>query len=432
MHRSDSHQHQGSSRGLSIAVFCAMAIIALVLYSRVESGVNLLGGDNILVGILLSAFAGAISLFGYLLARNSGRVQSSGLWQLIEGLSALIPPAVIAMCLLPVSAEARPWILIAFLVVGFFAIVSLTNVELSDGQPHKFHQREYLFDRGLGQPFLATIDVVTPETNLPRRRRRDNFRDNSRVDSRDDDTARGRSHLAQVDNRTNDRLAVGVAAQTAAPPAPVVDGKLQQQISRFTATNGDDRVEAIWSVHFDQQQKRTVVHVPFSPAFANRPNVECSVVDGDGVTLKVAEVHPYGVRIEARRSQMDRAADVTIGFHASAKPSSARTGASTGRRPVVGNEFTTTVEDAGRATTDAIANVGRGLTDSVSQTASSLGQRASKIKRAVTGTDPVFSLGNPVEKVRQSVERISRTTGPHNPPGEFPADPGSNSSSSPN
>lgn len=409
MHREDTYQRPGSHRGFAISIFCAMAIVALVLFSQNQTGRLFDGADNVFVGILLSAFCGAVSLFAYLLSRNSGRVQSSGFWQLIEGMSALVPPAVIAMCILPVSAEARPWILFAVLAVGCIGLVSLSNIEFADGRTHKFHRREYLFDRGLGQPFLSTIDVADPVTDLPHRRQRSRTR-RGEVDHRDEydeRELRGSSGLRSTRNQGSG----GNLAQSATPPTPTVDGTLKQQISRFTARNGDDKVEAIWSVHFDRDQKRTVVHVPFSPAFASRPTVECSLVEGDGVTLKVAEVHPYGVRIEARRSKTDVALDATIGFQASAKATARSRGPVT--RPVVGSEFATSVAAS-------VADAGRSVTGAVSQTASSLAQGVSQgatrvARRAVSGTDPVFSLGNPAETT-QSGERISRTTGPHNPP----------------
>ena len=360
-----------SHRGLSIAIWCGLAIAGLVLYSRSQSGLALSGANNVVVGCLLAAFAGAVSLFAWVLSRQSRRVQESGVWQIIEGMSTLMPPAVIAMAILPVSAEIRPWVLGLILIAGSFGLIFLSDIEFTNGRTHRFHRREFLFDRGQGNSFLEKIDVVEPVTDLAYRRRE------------------------RVETDRNTQTAAAATPQPAPPTAsPVVNGKLQQQISRFLARNGEDRVDGVWNVHFDLDQKRTVVHVPFSPAFSTRPNVECSLVDGDGVTLKVAEVHPYGVRLEARRSQTDRPADVTISFNAAAKPAS--------------------------------RNRNHSSTFSVAPSSANVG--ASSVARTVAASaDSEFSLGNPADDVNQSVDRISRTTGPHNPPRRSPLEPGSNS-----
>jgi hypothetical protein len=359
-----------SNRGLSISIWCGLAIVALVLFSRSQSGLALTGANSIVIGCLLAGFAGAVSLFAWVLSRQGGRVRESGVWQLIEGMSTLVPPAVIAMAILPLAAEMRLWVLGLVLAVGCCGLIFLSDIEFTDGRTHKFHRREYLFDRGHGEPFLQSIDVVEPSTDLQCRRPQ------TRADS---------ERLKQPADRIPPAPAV---------TAPVVDGQLKQQISRFIAHNGDDRVEATWHVHFDLDQKRTVVHVPFSPAFSTRPSVECSLIDGAEVTLKVAEVHPYGVRIEARRSQTDQPADLTIGFRASAK---------SGSKNPMGRPTAFSVEESERST------------------------QPDTTQKVASNVDPAYSMGNPAETVRQSGDRISSTTGPHNPPGRATLDPGSNS-----
>ena len=73
-----------------------------------------------------------------------------------------------------------------------------------------------------------------------------------------------------------------------------------------------------------QEGKRAHLHVPFSPPLEGLPEVECEAISDDSVRCKVAVRQPYGIRIEARRSDASVALHTDVGFAAVYTPPSRR------------------------------------------------------------------------------------------------------------
>jgi len=101
---------------------------------------------------------------------------------------------------------------------------------------------------------------------------------------------------------------------------PLGDVKME----RLKDDLGGEMIEGTIRVFFEVGQKRAHLHVPFSPPLAGLPEVECEAVSDDSVRCKVAVRQPYGIRIEARRSEASRALNTDIGFAAVYTPAARR------------------------------------------------------------------------------------------------------------
>jgi len=84
--------------------------------------------------------------------------------------------------------------------------------------------------------------------------------------------------------------------------------------------DGCDVVEGGFRVEFAPGQRLVAVHVPFSPALAAVPEIECEPIDGDAeVRVRVTSIQAYGLRIEVMRgSGFEQQQKVELGYFASA------------------------------------------------------------------------------------------------------------------
>lgn len=105
-----------------------------------------------------------------------------------------------------------------------------------------------------------------------------------------------------------------------AKTSPLNDVKME----RLKDEVGGEMIEGTIRVFFEVGQKRAHLHVPFTPPLAGLPEVECEAVSDDSVRCKVAVRQPYGIRIEARRSDASSALHTDIGFAAVYTPSPRR------------------------------------------------------------------------------------------------------------
>ena len=110
------------------------------------------------------------------------------------------------------------------------------------------------------------------------------------------------------------------AMSPTARTSPLNDVKME----RLKDELGGEMIDGTIRVFFEVGQKRAHLHVPFSPPLAGLPEVECEAISDDSVRCKVAVRQPYGIRIEARRSDASRALNTDIGFAAVYTPSPRR------------------------------------------------------------------------------------------------------------
>ena len=102
-------------------------------------------------------------------------------------------------------------------------------------------------------------------------------------------------------------------------PTGVVDGfsdpTVNQQIIRRRTDGGHDTLEALLRLEFAADQRELSIHLPIQPAFEGSPQVDCEPLDDTDITLKVAAIHAYGVRIEAKRAgDLEEPASIPIGI----------------------------------------------------------------------------------------------------------------------
>ena len=128
----------------------------------------------------------------------------------------------------------------------------------------------------------------------------------------------------EAEDEQDENLAGGLAVQSAMSPtartSPLNDVKLE----RLKDEHGGEMIQGTIRVFFEVGQKRAHLHVPFSPPLPGLPEVECEAVSDDSVRCKVAVRQPYGIRIEARRSDASQALHTDIGFAAVYTPSARR------------------------------------------------------------------------------------------------------------
>lgn len=76
-----------------------------------------------------------------------------------------------------------------------------------------------------------------------------------------------------------------------------------QELIRATDAEGSDVLfGSVWA-EFSAGERDAVVHVAFCPAFSGAPTVDVEQTDGPDARIKVAQVIPTGVRVEARLRQ---------------------------------------------------------------------------------------------------------------------------------
>lgn len=91
--------------------------------------------------------------------------------------------------------------------------------------------------------------------------------------------------------------------------------------------DGQDVMDVTARLEFPPGVKQVAWHLPISPAMSAAPDVECEPLDEADVELSVGAVYPYGLRIDARRSDVESALTTTIGLQATAPQTAGRAAA---------------------------------------------------------------------------------------------------------
>ncbi len=128
----------------------------------------------------------------------------------------------------------------------------------------------------------------------------------------------------EVDDDHDADLSDDAVVQSAMSPTRETTPLSDVKMERLKDELGGEMIDGTIRVFFEVGQKRAHLHVPISPPLAGLPEVECEAVSDDSVRCKVAVRQPYGIRIEARRSDASQALDTDIGFAAVYTPSARR------------------------------------------------------------------------------------------------------------
>lgn len=110
-------------------------------------------------------------------------------------------------------------------------------------------------------------------------------------------------------------------------PHPAEVAETVQWMSRSTLDEGE-AAEGGCRAEFEAGQKVATIHIPFSPAFAAVPEMECEPLDHSDVTIKVAARQAYGVRLEvSRQGDCESPLSVAVGWSAFAESAAERSAA---------------------------------------------------------------------------------------------------------
>lgn len=103
-----------------------------------------------------------------------------------------------------------------------------------------------------------------------------------------------------------------------APPAwPAED--ISQQLTRSTAADGSDVLSGWLRLDFAPGQRMGNLHVAFCPPFASTPELSAVQLDGPEARIKVAQLLPYGARLDLKLLTIsEAAAKVMVRFSARA------------------------------------------------------------------------------------------------------------------
>lgn len=77
--------------------------------------------------------------------------------------------------------------------------------------------------------------------------------------------------------------------------------ELVQHWERRRDLDGNEFIEGSFQVTLAEQEQRRLVHIPVHPPLSNQRNAWAEVVDGEGVTVELDAVLPYGLRLIVRR-----------------------------------------------------------------------------------------------------------------------------------
>jgi hypothetical protein len=107
------------------------------------------------------------------------------------------------------------------------------------------------------------------------------------------------------------RLSVGTedesvpAHETVPPPEAIrfqqAAPNVFQRIERGQEPDGREWLEGTVRVDFLRNQKTSIVHIPFWPAFHVRPDVNSELLEGPQLTIETKTVERWGIRLELTR-----------------------------------------------------------------------------------------------------------------------------------
>jgi len=100
------------------------------------------------------------------------------------------------------------------------------------------------------------------------------------------------------------------SSAVAAPHFPPED--VSQQLTRSCTEDGRDLCHGWIRASFDQGQRQQIVHLAFCPPFQSCPELSTSLVDGQMVEVKHAQLMPYGARVELKRDRSMKESSVAL------------------------------------------------------------------------------------------------------------------------
>lgn len=269
------------------AIWSVEIIIAAVLLSRRLAG----GFASPLNGWMACAAATVAVFFSVVAFLGSRRLRRGAVADGLAVFATLVPPFTIALPLLPLGATVAVWYLVGLFSLSVMALLSCVVTERSEAE----------------RSAAVQIDKVTSPSGRE-------------LDSTETSSLEA-ALIASADELLNERLLNPESISLVLPEMESdsadaeSDSHVSQWLKRGRSPEGGEFIEGGMTIRFSSGQSHAVAHLPFQPALAGIPEVECEVLDNASVRLKVAARQAYGIRIEARRSgETSEEATAQIGF----------------------------------------------------------------------------------------------------------------------
>ncbi len=243
---------------LAIGIWSGLTIIAVVVLSRKLNGAFEQQPHD-LAACLIAFFAMTLGVIANILFQLTKRTATNPASSIVAGVITLVPPIVLGVALLSShSSNTAVTFLVTLFVLASAVVVVAGEKSIQMRPPTQ----------------MGTIRLLSHESD------------------------------------------VASLGQTTSPEVSL-DETVSQWMTRKALSTGDDRLEGAIKVHLDARQRQANIHIPFSPPFSIPPQIDCDVLNDCPVRLKVRAVHPFGARIELRRSAATQTEEtVEVGFRA--------------------------------------------------------------------------------------------------------------------
>ena len=261
------------NRQAAVLIWSSLIVVAVLLLSRRVTG----GIDGVSAAwpcVVVSSLMTLLSSAGWMLFRQRASVEQSLRSVQIAAAVAWLPTCLSGIALLPSDSPlARGWL---------FGIAALSAVGLALTHMSPTRQRE------------AKAEVRKPEDghSCPSRL--------EPVTSEMGKSAHPPSDLSVFDPVDEERT----------------DEATTQWMTRQALPDGVDQIEGAIRVPFLSGQKAASIHIPFSPAFAAVPQVECEIVGDEPARWKLSVVYAYGMRVDLKRESSDGEAEIELSYSA--------------------------------------------------------------------------------------------------------------------
>lgn len=244
-------------RSFSKSLWTGLIVIATVICSRRLSGQFSQSLPDLEACVAVT-FAVMTSLLAYVLYWSTGRSHQEYKPLILVGVVTLIPPFALGLALQPNPSTVAISYLVSLFFLAGMAIFAMGEMIVARPQPNS-------------RDFHPTLPAQNGSVPLQS------------------------SQLEAIKNTGEFR----------SEPTTENDPLVTQWFKRSVSEKFQEHIEGEITVVMASGQKLAVVHVPFVPPLAARPQIECRVDNGSPVRIKVASINSYGIRIEIRRSGSD-------------------------------------------------------------------------------------------------------------------------------
>ena len=289
-HKVELHNAKDWRLAFANTIWSGLIVIAIVVLSRRAAGAF---QDSLspALACTIAFIATMASLVANAVFQSVRRVDSRKRIGVIAGIVTLVPPTVLGIVVLPQQSSLAT----AFLV-SLFVLASIVVLFCSDFA-HESPYTAWTDTASVNHEVTSAYEIEIA-ASLPTSDRQPQLDASGKLEDVGD---------ASISIEDEEHSESEDSTDTC------------QWMTRRIDDVGNDTIEGSIKVQFEVGQKQVTLHLPFSPAFATRPDVECEVVNDCSARLKIAAIQAYGIRVDVRRSSdIDQPETAEIGFCATA------------------------------------------------------------------------------------------------------------------